>query len=190
MDIFVPASLTHADIVLSLATSFEKLLDPKERAKIADDIKAHHALNTIEAKKADDAKSLIKQHTAILDETKKISEQNKKDAEELHQKQITFDEASKAEMSKIKAERDDVEQSTKDAKTLHDKATSMINDVANRESDLKKDKETHKSKVNKQAEDQKSLDNKLEEVEEIKKQQTVILDEIKAKKAAVAAFNI
>ena len=66
----------------------------------------------------------------------------------------------------------------------------MINDVAKREATLKTDKESHQTNVAKLAENNTTLKNKLNEVEEIKKQQTAILDEIKAKKAAVAAFNI
>lgn len=190
MDIFVPASLSNADIALGLASSLAKLLDPAERAKIADDIKTHHALNDIEAKKHADAKALIKQHQAILDETKNISEQNKKDADELYQKKIAFEEECKDERSKIKTTWIDVKKAADNAKTLHENATSMINDVSKRENILKTDKEAYQSNVNKLGEDQKVLNKKLDEVEEIKKQQTVILDEIKAKKAAVAAFNI
>ena len=80
MDIFVPPSLNNADAALNLADSLAKLLDPKERAKIADDIKAHHALNDAQAKKHTDALTLIKKHQDILDETKRTEIKNRKES--------------------------------------------------------------------------------------------------------------
>src|ERR1700733_5271301 len=122
MDIFVPASLSAADANLSLAQSLAVLIDPKERAKIADDIKAHHALNESEAKKASDARNLIKQHSDILEETNRVTAQNKKDAADLVKKQADFKAESEAEKVKISEKWSDVKAAAETAKNMHDKA--------------------------------------------------------------------
>src|ERR1700679_165376 len=81
--IYTPPSLNTADTILNLADSLVKLLDPKERGKIADEIKAHHALNDTEAKKHAEAISLIEKHKSILEETQRIASKVSADQKKL-----------------------------------------------------------------------------------------------------------
>lgn len=190
MDIFAPVSLNTANAVLNLAESFGRILDPTERKKISNDVVAFHALNDAEAKKSADAKALIKQHTDILEETKRIAAQNKKDTAELDQQKVGFKAESEAERLKISEEWSNVKVASEAAKALHDKAASIINDVAKREDDLRQQKEEHAINVKKLKDGQDSLKKEYEKVEEIKRQHTELLESIKTKQAAIAAFNI
>lgn len=190
MDIFVPPSLSSADATLKIADALQKLLDPKERQKIEADVKAHHALNDAEAKKAEDARALIKQHQSVLDETKRISEKNKKEVEDLAQKQIAFNQDFEAERIKISEEWSNVKTAAETAKNLHSKAESMISDVAKREDDLRKEKKSHEIESLKVLDKAKEAESTLKKAEEIKKQHTELLESIRSKQAAIAAFNI
>jgi hypothetical protein len=189
-DIFVPASLSTADSVLNLAESLTKLLDPKERAKIADDIKAHHALNETEAKKSAEARALMKQHQDVLAENKKISEQNKADKDTLEQEKKDFNANCEIEKKKVSDKWSDVNLAAQTAKDLHDKAEGMINNVAGREEELRKAKLSHAIEVQKVSDKDKAAEATLKKAEEIKKQHTELLESIKTKQAAIAAFNI
>lgn len=188
--IFVPASLNTADAVLGLADSLAKLLEPKERAKIADDIRAHHALNMIETKKHADALALIKQHQGILDETNRVSTKNKADKEALEQKEKDDNAWIEAEKKKIADKWSDVNTAAQTAKALHTKAEGMINSVAKREEDLRKGRIQLDVDVKKNEQRTKDLDTEYATVEEIKRQHTEMLEGVKSTQAKIASLVI
>lgn len=167
-DISVPRSLTAADAALSFADSLTKLIDPALRAKIADDIKAHHALNETEAKKADDARSLIKKNQDILDETIRISYQNKKCGEELDSQRFNFKADSESERQRIEDKWKEVKAAAAAASNLHVNAEKMIADVEKRENALKSDKIEHEKNVNKLTTDRSALEKERLDIDEYK----------------------
>lgn len=189
-DIFVPQSLNQAVASLSIAESLAKLVDPKERAKIADDIKSHHALNETEEKKHSDALSLIKKHQEILDETRVVSEKNKIESESIDKKKQDTDQYCSEENKKIEEKWSVVKIAAETAKSLHTKAEGMINGVAAREDALRKEKEEQLNNAKKLEEDRKNLDKEYEKVEEIKRQHTELLENVKSTQAAIAALAI
>lgn len=189
MEIFVPPSLSTADATLKIAEALQKLTDPKERQKIETDIVAHHALNDAEAKKASDARALIKQHQAVLDETKRIFEQNKKDTAALAQKQEAFRQECEAERLAISQEWSDAKTASETAKNLHTKAEGMINSVGKREDDLRRAKKEHEENLNKHEEAKKALKKQKDDVDEYKRQVLALDNETKAKVEGLRKFN-
>jgi hypothetical protein len=188
-DIFVPASLNSADVSLSIANSLSVLVDPKERAKIADDIKAHHALNDIEAKKAAEARALIKQHQDILNETNRVAEKNKADKEALEESQKKFNADCEIERQKIATKWSDVSDAAQTAKDLNAKAEGMINDVASREESLRKAKETHANDVKKLGEDAAALEEKRKGIEKFQIEVSALDTATKSKVEKLKQFN-
>lgn len=61
-----PPSLSSAQSVMDIAENLTKILDPKYKEKVAQDIADLHALNAEEAAKHDSARKLIKKHEATL----------------------------------------------------------------------------------------------------------------------------
>lgn len=189
-DIFTPASLNAADANLSLANSLAILVDPKERAKIADDIKAHHALNVAEAKKHADAIALIKQHQGILDETLRVQAENKQDSLDLEKDKKDFETYCTTERGKISDKWSDVNTAAQTAKDLHAKAEGMINSVAGREEELRKGKAELETAVKKNEQRTKDLDKEYATVEEIKRKHSEMLENVKSAQAAIATLAI
>lgn len=188
-DIFCPPSLSAANAVLSLADSLTKLLDPKERAKIIDDIKTHHALNDAEAKKHAEASSLIKQNQDILDETKRLSEKNKADAEMVNDVRIKNNADISAEHAKLKTEKETLTAASQDALALHRKAEGMINSVARREEMLRIDKEAHAIAVKKLNDDTLALEEKRKGIEKFQQEVSAMDNATKAKVEKLKQFN-
>jgi hypothetical protein len=189
-DIFIPSSLSTADANLSLANSLAILVDPKERAKIADDIKAHHALNVAEAKKHADAIALIKQHQGILDEIKRTEAKNKQDSLDLDKAKKDFEIYCATEQGKIADKWSDVNTAAQTAKDLHTKAEGMINNVAGREEELRAHGRNLAAAVSKNDQRTKDLDKEYATVEEIKRQHTEMLDSVKSTQAKIASLVI
>ena len=188
-DISVPHSLNEAKATLNLADSFAKILDPNERKKIADDIVKFHALNDTEAKKAEDARNLIKQNADILAETQKTASQLAADKKELEQNKLTFATETATERNKIKDEWAKVKTASDAAKDLHDKANGMINDVTARESSLRADKEAHADNVKKLAAEQESLKSDRAKLDKYREEVLALDNETKAKVEKLKQFN-
>jgi chromosome segregation ATPase len=189
-EISIPPSLAAADINSSLADSLAKLVDPKERAKIADDIKAHHALNDVEAKKHTDAINLIKQHQSILDETKRTEVKNKQESLDLDKAKKEFETYCATERGKIADKWSDVNTAAQAAKDLHTKAEGMINSVAAREEELRKGNVELVASIKKNDQRTKDLDKEYETVEGIKAQHTELLENVKSTQATIARLAI
>ena len=188
-DISVPSGLRNEDAALAFATSLQKLLDPIERKKVEAEVIAHHALSDAEAKKASDARALIKQHSDILEETKKISAQNKKDADILDQKQKEFYQQSEAEKLKISAKWSEVNAAQEEAKALHTKAENLINDVYSREEALRKDKELFAQEVAKLSKEKENVVEKQKDLDKQRVEIAALDSETKAKLEKLKQLN-
>lgn len=182
MDIFVPAPLSNLEAIVK---ELAPVIDPSARKKIADDIAAFHALNAAEAKKAADARALIKQHQDVLAETKRITEQNKADAEQIRKDRENFVAEAKAEGEKLKAERDNLTTASKDAMRLHDEAVSKLEEAKTKENEIKEQRRLHAIDVQRLSDKENALNKEYEKVEAIKKQHTELLESIKSKDEAI-----
>lgn len=189
MDIFVPPSLKNADASLSLAESFSVLLDPVKRKAIADDIKAHHALNDTEAKKAADALTLIKQHSDILAETRISEDKISKERKDLSYEQAHFKAEREAEWEKIRIARSDAKKALDEAQDLHDLAVDIQNKVNLKEAELSKAKDEHMVNVKKLSDDTMALELKRKEIEQFQKQVIDLDVQTKAKVEKLKQFN-
>ncbi len=155
--ITIPPSLNSADANLALADSLAKLLDPKERAKIADDIKAHHALNDTESRKAEEARKIIAEHLSILEETKKISEQVAKDRKKLEEDRIKFAADIASDNVRVTEEKDRLDEKKKQNDGILKQAEEMKSDLVARELKLAEDRLALESEIKMLEEDRKSF---------------------------------
>lgn len=158
-DLNIPHVLTNADSALKfLIPIVEQLSDDKKRKAIESDIKNFHALNDSESKKHDEAKSLIKKHSDVLDETRSIAESNKKEKETLAKERIAFSDEMAKEREKLAAEKLEVQKYANEAAALYAEAIK-IQDVANvKEEGLVKQKEEHYAAVKKLLQDTEDLE--------------------------------
>lgn len=188
-DIFTPPSLSSANASLNIAESLAKLLDPKERQKIADDIKSHHALNDTEAKKASDARALIKEHSDILQETRNAEARIAKERKELEQEKSDFITEAHAERAKISLSKSDAKDALEKAQTLHQQAIDIQNRANAKELDLSRSLAEHAAATKKLLEDRRVLEKDRKEIEEFKKQVLELDAQTKAKVDALKKYN-
>ena len=190
MEIFVPASLNHSEVTLSIADSLAKLLDPTERQKIADDIVSYHALNDTEAKKHADALALINQYQGVLDENKRIANKIEVDKAALEQAKSDFDVYCNGERQKIADKWSDVNLAAQSAKDLYAKAEGMINDVASREEKLRLDNLALDKAISANELRAKEIESEYAAVEDLKKEHSDMLEQVKATQAKIASLVI
>lgn len=189
-DIFVPRVLTDIESVIKFLTPISKQIsDPKEREKIADDIKAFHALNEIEFKKSSDARDLIKRHSDILTETKKTEDNIAKQRGELANEKEQFNTEKEAEKAKINLEKSNVKEALEKAQDLHKQAVEIRDKAIAKESFLTKEKEAHEANVRAHIAEKESLENQRKEIENYKSQVLALDAQTKAKVEALKKFN-
>lgn len=189
MDIFVPPSLKSADASLSLAESLSILIDPSKRKAIADDIKAHHALNDTEAKKAEDARSLIKEHTSVLNETKASEQRINKATKDLETEKTNFKSEKDAEWAKVALAKGEAKDALEKAQMLHKQALDAQNKANQKEVDLNKAVDEHTINVKKLAQDKAALAEDYNELAKTKKEILNLDAQTKAKVEKLKQFN-
>jgi len=189
MTINNPPALNEADSALKFVTLFQKLMDPVQRKTIADDITAFHALNDTEAKKAADARDLIKKHTEILNDTKRISEQNAKDRKDLEQDKVAHNAAVDAANQKLTSDRNLLVDERAKAKKIADEGELAMSLALQKENELKITKSDHESEVAKLNKDKQDLADEKKKIDEYKKQVIALDEETKAKVAKLKQFN-
>lgn len=187
--IYTPASLSAADAVLSIASQLEKLNNPSSRKKIEDDIVAAHALNETEARKASEARLLIKQHSEILEETKKTSEKNINDKNLLENEKSAFKAEIENENLKLNVRKSDIDKLFSEAKKLHDEAVEFHKNISIREEELNREKNTHKENIRKLSEKEGDLEKSRQDIEAARNQVMTLDKEIKAKVDKLKQFN-
>lgn len=188
-DISIPHSLTQAEAVISLSSLLQKLMDVNERKSLADDIKAFHALNDTEAKKAQEARDLIKSHAETVEKIRATSLANKQASDSLSIERTVWEQKKMSEQAAIEEAKNNVASSLADAHALAEAATQMQNDLAVRESALEENKGAHAENVRKLLSDQNKL---AEERQSLEAQKRAILDldkDVKAKVEALKKFN-
>lgn len=188
-DIFVPQSLNGADAVLAMVQQMENLLDNNKRKAMTDDIIKFHALNDTEAKKAADARALIKQHTDVLEQTRKIAADTDEEKKNLALAKQQFQVEMEAERAKLFIEKSDVKNAFEKAKALNDQAVEIQNNVTMRESELLKNKAEHVDNVKKHEEKEKALLKQKSEIDEYKRQVIALDNETKSKVEKLKQFN-
>lgn len=188
-DIAAPRNLSNANAILSLADSFAKILDPSERKKIADDIREFHALNETEAKKAEDARSLIKKHTDILEETRRNSASNEQERKDISQERIQFNTEMEAARAKIAFDKSEAKTALDTAQKLHEQAVD-IQDKANfKEKSLNQGLQDHQINVKKLEDDAVALGKQRDDIEKFKQEVLAMEKETKAKVEALKKYN-
>lgn len=181
-DIFVPVPLSNLEAILK---ALEPIFDPLARKKISDDIMEFHVLNATESKKAEDARVLIKQHKAILDETKKIADKNELNSALIIEDRKKFNVEMIAEREKLKAEKNALTHASQDALTLHNEALAMKINIESKEAEIKKQREAYALDVLRFVDKQEALAIEYEKVADIKKQHTELLESIRSKDEAI-----
>lgn len=188
-DIFIPPALANADAALSLASSLEVLVDPVKRAKIADDIKAHHALNDTEKKKSEDARALIQKHADILSETQATEARITKAQKELDAQHVQFEAEKETEAHKnvrAKAEAEDLLNKAQFMKQQADQALATSNA---KEQEVAKARTENENRTNQLAAYKIQLDKTKEEIEEYRQSVLKMEEKAKAKVSALKQFN-
>lgn len=165
-DISVPKSLSSAEAILSLATSLQTFIDPSERKKIADEVRAFHALNDTEARKAQEARDTIKQNSSILQENQKIAALNEQNQKQLVSDRAIFEEEKRHEYQKISDAKLPANEALVRAQQLRDEAKGLQDDVAAREKALDAERAEHEKNVLKLGQDKESFGEDKKALEE------------------------
>lgn len=184
-----PPQLSQLQSGLDSIKILSELNNPSSIKSIEQKIIAFHALNDTEAKKAQEARDLIKKHSDILEETKGIAAGNYQEKKSILTERKNFEDEKSEEYKKIDIAKGTVELRRQEAQFLMDEANSKQNDIALRETELNKAKTLHAENVAKLLQDQKSLSDERKKLES-QKQAILDLDrETKAKVDALKKFN-
>jgi hypothetical protein len=189
MDIFVPQSLNGADAVLAMVSQMENLLDTNKRKAMTEDIIKFHALNDAEAKKAADARAMIKQHTDVLEQTRKLAADTAEEKKNLALAKQQFEVEMQAEKAKLALEKSDVKIALDKATQLNSQAVEMKNNVTMRENELSKNKAEHVENLKKHEDEKKALTKQKADIDEYKRQVIALDNETKAKVEKLKQFN-
>lgn len=189
-DISVPHGLTQATAILDFADNLKKLLDPSERKKIADDIVQFQALNDTEAKKASDARLLMKQHQDVLDEMKKENDRIAAERKALKKEKDDFDEFRQKELAKIAEERSLAENDKTNLVAGLAQRDTIDRELRLREIELNKKEKEVDLATKKLAEDTLALDKSRKEIESHKASVQELDQRINEKLEAVKKFNL
>lgn len=184
-----PHSLTNADSLLYLADALKALLDDSQRAKIAADIKAHHALNDTEAKKAVDALAVIKEQSDALVLIQNIERNVAKMKADLSVERENFTAEKEAEWKKINASKAAATEALAKAQTLHNDAVELQGKANSKETALAAMKSEHDTNVEALNAVAKELDRKQREIEDFRNKVIELDKQTKAKVEALKAYN-
>lgn len=188
-DIFVPPSLNGADAVLAMVSQMENLLDTNKRKAMTEDIVRFHALNDAEKKKADDSRALIKQHTEVLEETRRLAENTVEDKKNLSLEKQQFQTEMEAQRAKLAIEKSEVKIALEKSAKLNDQAIEMKNNTSMREDELHRNKLAYAENLKKFEEDKRALERQKFDIDEYKRQVIALDNETKAKVEKLKQFN-
>jgi hypothetical protein len=188
-EIFVPASLNGADAVLAMVAQMENLLDVNKRKAMTEDIVKFHALNEAEKKKAADARALIKQHTDILEETRRIAANTEEEKKNLISAKQQFEFDSQSERSKIAARKLEVDDILQKTAKLHDETKEMKDNIESKIIALSKRELEHAENVKKHEEEKQALAKQKSDIDQYKNQVIALDNETKAKVEKLKQFN-
>lgn len=187
--IFTPPSLNGADAVLAMVSQMENLLDTNKRKAMTDDIIKFHALNDAEQKKAADARALIKQHTDVLETTRKLAADTAEEKRNLALAKQQFEVEMQAERAKLSIEKSDVKTALDKATQLNSQAVEMKNNVAMRENELSRNKAEHAENIKKFGDEKIALENKQKDAEKFRQEVLSLDAATKAKVEKLKQFN-
>lgn len=188
-EIFVPSSLTGADAAKGILEQLEKLNDPENRKKIEADIMAAHKLNETEAKKAAEARSLIKKHQDILDETRRIYDATIKEKDDLAKEKSLFKLEMEAERLKLSVEKSTAQDAVNKAAELNKQTNSMKEDLADREALLRTNTEIQLSDVKRHTEEKLLLQKQKIDLDSYKDQILALDKQTNEKVEKLKQFN-
>lgn len=189
MSIYVPPSLSTADAVFNIAVQLEKLNSPTARKKIEEDIIAAHALNETEAKKLDEAKELIKKHSDILQETRRIADQTAQEKKDLNLEKTAFKEEMEGSNLKINARKSEVEDALQKATALNNQAIESHKLLNTREDELKRFRDDLEVRELKLKKDMAALDKTKSDIDSYKESVLALDKQTKAKVEKLKEFN-
>lgn len=184
-----PQSLLNADATIDIAEALVKLIDPKERQRISDDIKAFHALNDTEAKQASEARVLIKRNADILKQNQETEERIAKVNNDLQSAQAQFEIDKKNALDDIATKQEEHDSAMADAVALSASAQTVLESVKAKELQLAADRSAYEIDVKKLGDDLKALDKRKKEIEAFKQQVLALNSQTEEKLSSLKQFN-
>ena len=176
-----PSQLSGADSVLSLVTLFQKILDPKEREKISEDIVNFHKLNEDEAQKAIEARATLKKHSDIMAE-------NTRTLNQIEFERKDFKQFMETEKAKLEDKKNAVADLQKKAQELHESSIDRLNQAVAKENDLKTAQAQHVANVKSLGEREADLKKERADLDEYKKKTDALAAETQAKMEKLKQF--